>query len=216
MPRTNAMAWGVAAAALFAAAPALAQSYTLDKIEINGVTSVPVQPLRDGLSLHPGQKVTTDDLVAGQDQLAKELESAHVTGGVKTALRNKHNGHVDVIYDVSDSGIVQPKVIVKPLLIDHVSFAGNDHVSTDTLMAAAQMKPGDTITDETVRAAQKRVTDAYGKALTAKNLIAVSGVSILPQVTYPSPGQVDVVWRITEGKIRHKPRNTEDEGFHTE
>src|SRR5271156_374444 len=100
-------------AAGFASTPAAhaATPWTLDQIEINGVKSVPADQLRAGLKDHPGDKVTTDDLMADQDALTKELEADHVVGAVQTSMRNKHNGHIDLIFNVNDQGVQAPTVV---------------------------------------------------------------------------------------------------------
>ncbi len=199
-----------------AALPAHAQSFTINKIEINGVTSVPVQPLRDGLKEHPGDTVTTNDVLADQDQLTKSLEAAHVTGGVKTSLRNLPKNRKDIIFDVADTGVQKPIVTTTALHVAHVTFNGNKYLSSDELAAAAQMKPGDVVTDQSIQDAEARIGAAYKKATDIKAQVA-GKTNIQPAITYPKPGLVDVVWSFTEtAKAKKKARNTEDEGFKTE
>ena len=208
----------LATAALLSAAalPACAQTFVINKIEINGVTSVPVQPLRDALKDKAGDRVTTDDVLADQDQLTKSLEAAHVTGGVKTSLRNYPNGKKDIIFDVADNGVQKPVVTTVALHIAHVTFSGNKYLSSDDLAAAAQMKPGDVVTDKTIQDAEARIGAAYKKATDVKSQVE-GKTNIQPTITYPKPGLVDVVWSFTEtAKAKKKTRNTEDEGFKTE
>jgi outer membrane protein assembly factor BamA len=217
MRHTRTPTAALALAGLFAAAtPAWAQSsFKLDKIEINGVTSVPVQPLKDALTEKPGDTVTTNDVLADQDRLEKALETAHVTGGVKTSLRNKSNGHKDVIFDVTDNGVQKPVVTTTALHLAHISFAGNKNDSSDDLLAASQMKPGDVVTDQSLADAAARIQAAYKKA--SANAQTEATTSITPQVTYPTPGQVDIVWTFTEKQaVKKKKRKTEDEGFKTD
>ena len=200
-----------------AIAPAAhAQSFKLDKINIKGVTSVPVQPLLDGLKEKPGQTVTTNDVLADQDVLVTELQSAHITGGVKTSLVNKANGHKEVIFNVTDNGVQKPVVTTTALHLAHVSFAGNKYAKSDDLLAAAQMKPGDVVTDQSIQDALTRIGAVYKKA--SENAAKDPGkTNIAPQVTYPTPGQVDVVWQFTETTTKaKKKRNTDDDGFKTE
>ena len=205
-----------AAALLSLAIPAHAQSFVINKIEINGVTSVPVQPLRDGLKDKPGSTVTTDDVLADQDQLIKELEGAHVTGGVKTALRDATHGHKDVIFTVNDTGVQKPVTITTALHIAHVTFVGNKYLDNDQLAAASGMKPGDIITDQSLQDAQTRIGAAYKKAADLK-AVAKGKTNIAHAVTYPQPGQVDIAWQFSESTDNaKKKRNTEDEGFKTE
>jgi outer membrane protein assembly factor BamA len=198
-------------AALLAAGPAWAQSFKIGKIEINGVSSVPTQPLYDALKEHPGDVVTTNDVLADQDNLEKALESAHITGGIKTSLRNNpHNK--DIIFDVKDNGVTKPVVTTTALHLAHVSFAGNKNEKSDDLLAAAQMKPGDVVTDQSIADALARIGASYKKA--SINAQDEATTNIVPTITYPIPGQVDIVWTFTEKvKAKKKKRNTEDDGM---
>jgi outer membrane protein assembly factor BamA len=200
------------AAALLAAAPAWAQqSFKIGTIVINGVTSVPIQPLYSALKEHPGDVVTTNDVLADQDNLEKALESAHITGGIKTSLRNNpHNK--DIIFDVKDNGVTKPVVTTTALHLAHVSFAGNKNEKSDDLLAAAQMKPGDVVTDQSIADALARIGASYKKA--SINAQDEATTNIVPTITYPIPGQVDIVWTFTEKvKAKKKKRNTEDDGM---
>jgi outer membrane protein assembly factor BamA len=200
-----------------AVSPALAQApFKLGHIEINGVTSVPTQPLKEGLKDKPGQMITVNDVLADQDQLTKELEDAHVGGRVKTSLRNNPHNVKDIIFDVTDTGVQKPVVTTTALHLDHVSFTGNQYMNADELTAAAQMKPGDVVTDQSLADALKRIADAYKKASDAKAKDA-GKTTVAPQVTYPQPGHVDIAWVFTQtSAAKKKKRNTEDEGFKTE
>ena len=205
-----------AAALISLAAPAQAQSFKINKLEIKGVTSVPVQPLKDALKEKPGAMVTTDDVLADQDRLLKELETAHVTGGVKPSLVTYANGSKDVIFTVNDTGVQKPVVTTTALHIAHVTFIGNKYLDNDQLAAASGMKPGDVITDKSIQDAETRIFAAYKKASDQK-AVAKGKTNIAPTVTYPQPGQVDIAWQFSEttDKVKKK-RDTDDEGFKTE
>jgi outer membrane protein assembly factor BamA len=201
-------------AAALAATPAAAQSFTIGKIVISGVTSVPTGPLYDSLQEKPGQKVTTDDVLADQDRLIKSLETAHITGGVKTSLSGTATKK-DVIFAVTDNGVAKPVVTTTALHIAHVTYVGNKNAPTEQLEAAAQMKPGDVVTDKSLADAGTRISAAYKKA--SANVHDPLATSIQPQMTYPTPGQVDIVWQFTETTTKaKKKRDTEDQGFKTE
>jgi outer membrane protein assembly factor BamA len=195
-------------ATALAAGPALAQTYTLDKIEINGLKSASPDDMRAKLPFQPGAKVTTDDLITDQDQLEKALEGVHVTGGIKTSLRNKHNGHVDVIFDVADNGIAKPITkMVAPKFKAQV-FVGNNKVSSDDLQAASGLTPGEDLSIEKITAAQNAIGDVYKK----RDI----GVSIQESNAQSPDGTVQITWTITEAKAKKKKRNTEDEGLQGE
>ncbi len=193
------------AAALLAAAPAAhATSYILDKVEINGVKSVSADQLVAGLKDHAGDKVTTDDLIADQDALAKELEAAHVVGGIQTAMRNKNNGHIDLIFNVDDKGVQAPtKVTVAPKLGTQ-TFVGNAAVSSDDLAAATGLKAGDELSDAKIQAAEAAILEAYKK-------VKKVGAQISGSVKQNGPA-ADITWTITETKVKKKKKNTDDEG----
>jgi outer membrane protein assembly factor BamA len=195
------------------ATPALAQSFKIGKIEIKGVTSVPVQPLKDGLKERPGQSVTVNDVLADQEVLIKELESAHVTGKVSTALSGTPKNK-DVIFTVTDTGIQKPVVTTTALHLAHLSFTGNQYMTADELAAATGLKPGDVITDQVLNDATQKIGAAYKKASDAKATLA-GQTNVAVQYTYPTPGQVDITWTFTQ-TVKKKKRNTEDEGLKTE
>jgi outer membrane protein assembly factor BamA len=212
-PTTSLTAAGLAALTL-AAGPAMAQGkFKLGQIVITGVTSVPTQPLIDGLKDKPGDMVTVNDVLADQDQLEKELEAAHVTGGIKTALRNNPHSK-DILFTVNDTGIQKPVVTTTALHLAHLTFSGNQYMTQDELAAASGLKPGDVITDQVLNDATQKIGAAYKKVSDAKATLA-GQTNVAVQYTYPTPGQVDITWTFTQ-TTKKKKRNTEDEGFHTE
>lgn len=190
-------------AAAFAAGPAFAQTYTLDKIEINGVHHADPNALRGQLKDQAGARVTTDDILADQDQLEKALEAQHITGAIKTSLRNKKNGHVDVIFDVQDTGVAQPQVTeVAPKLKAQI-FTGNKRIPTDDLIAASGLKVGQDLTMDEIVKAQSAIGDVYKKK--------GYGVTVQASNNQGPDGTVQITWTIKEDK--KKRRNTEDPGF---
>jgi outer membrane protein assembly factor BamA len=178
-------------------------TYTLDKVEINGVKSVPADELRAGLKDQPGARVTTNDLLADQDALTKELEADHVVGGIKTSLRNKNNGHIDLIFDVDDQGVQQPKVTTVAPKLGTETFVGNKKLATDDLIAASGLQPGDELSDARIQAAQVAIGAAYKKAKI--------GVQLAGAVKQ-NGAKADLTWTITEQKAAKKKSNAEDLG----
>jgi outer membrane protein assembly factor BamA len=192
------------AAVLLAAAPAAhATSYILDKVEINGVKSVSADQLVAGLKDHAGDKVTTDDLIADQDALAKELETAHVVGGIQTAMRNKNNGHIDVIFNVDDKGVQAPTTTKVAPKLGTQTFVGNTAVSSDDLAAATALKTGDELSDAKIQAAEAAILEAYKKA---KKVSATISGSVKQD-----GAAADITWTITEKKTKKK-KSVDDEG----
>lgn len=197
----------ILAGTAIAAAPGAqaATTYKLDKIEINGVKSVPQDQLLAGLKDHPGAIVATSDLMADQDALTKELEAAHVVGGVKTSLRNKNNGHIDLIFDVDDQGVQAPKVVTVAPKLGQQIFVGNTTIPADDLAAATGLKPGDELSDAKIQAAEADILAEYKKH--SKTV----GAQISGSVKQ-NGDKADVTWTIVENKGKKKRKNTEDPG----
>jgi outer membrane protein assembly factor BamA len=197
------------AAATLAAGPALAQSYVLDKIQINGLKSVSPDEARAALNEKVGTKVTTDDLVADVTVLEKALEAKHVVGSVKVSMANKHNGHIDSIFDVTDNGIQTPTVVtVAPKLNDQV-FTGNTALTADELTAASGLKAGDELSNDKIKTAQQAIVDAYKASKKPVNVTITGAVN-------QKGATVELVWTVVETKAKKKPKNTEDEGYKTD
>ena len=186
-------------------APALATStYTLDKVQIRGLKSADPAAIAAQLKDQPGAKVTTDDILGDQDQLEKLLEGQHITGAIKTSLVNKNNGHVNVIFDVNDTGVAAPvTTTVAPKLKTQV-FVGNAKISTDDLQAASGLKPGEELSDAKIEAARTAIGDIYKKRDV--------GVTMQGKTAQSPDGTVEITWTITETKAKKKKKNTEDEG----
>lgn len=159
----------VALALLVLPAAAGAQQKTLDKIEITGLKSIPQEKLL-AVTHKPGSKVTIpDDLIADQEAISKVLEAEHVVGNIQTGMRDKKNGHVDAIFQITDNGIQAPEVKtvtreVTPKL-DHFEFQGNSLVPSDVLVEAAGVPAGTELNKDNLGAALGRVSEAYKKYL---------------------------------------------------
>jgi outer membrane protein assembly factor BamA len=197
------------AAATLAAGPALAQTSTLDKIQINGLNSASPDEMRAALNEKPGTKVTTGDLVADVSVLEKALEAKHVVGSVKVSMANKHNGHIDSIFDVTDNGIQTATITtVAPKLNDQV-FSGNNVLTASDLATASGLKPGDELSNDKIKAAQEALVAAYKASKKPVN-VTISGAINQKGAT------VELVWTVVETKAKKKPKNTEDQGFQTD
>ena len=208
-------------AACLGAAPALAETtYKLDKIEINGLKSVKDADVRPALAEKPGDKITIAQITADQDLLVAALGKMNVTGGVKTSLRNKNNGHVDIIFDVNDNGIVKPEVKVVTRLVDpklgRELFTGNTIVATDVLTEAAGLHEGDVLTHDSMTAAEKRIQDAYTAELKKRNRDMPDWKVETATAASNKDGEIDLTWKLTEGKLKRKTHAGDDNGYGTE
>jgi outer membrane protein assembly factor BamA len=207
------------AAATLSAAPALAQTYKLDKIEINGVKSVSVDDLRAALKEKPGDKVTVNDITADQDLLVKALEKENVTGGVKTSMRNKPGNHIDIIFAVNDTGVQKPVVTTITHMVDpklgQVLFSGNTLVSTDKLVEAAGMTEGTIITKAMLQDAAGRIQKEYDKEMGRRGKQVSLAIQTASAPSAKS-GEVDLTWKLTEGEVKRKKGSSDDSGYGTE
>jgi outer membrane protein assembly factor BamA len=192
-------------AAALTACPALADTtHTLDKINIRGLKSADPAAIAAQLKDQPGAKVTKDDILGDQDQLEKVLEAQHITGAIKTSLLTKGNGHVEIIFDVDDQGVAKPvTTMVAPKLKTQV-FVGNAKISSDDLLAASGLTPGEDLSTDKIVAAQAAIGAVYKK----RDI----GVSIQESNAQSPDGTVQITWTITEVKAKKKKKNTEDEG----
>jgi outer membrane protein assembly factor BamA len=197
-----------------AAAPAAAladTTYPLDKVSVVGNSQVPTATLDAVIQEKPGTKVTKDEIIADQDNIVAAYKKANVGMQITVLLATKSDKHVEVTFKVDEKAAPPPTTVSVPLKIAHVTFAGNVLETTDALQAAAAIKPGDIATADSLKAAEERIMGVYKANKSAK----LANVNLTPQITYPSPGLVDVVWQITETKGKKKPRNTEDPGGQT-
>ena len=180
-------------------------TYIVDKVTITGSTTVPAEKLYAAIQEHKGSSVTQSDIVADQDAITKMLGAANVVGGIKTSMAAKPNKHIDVVFAVEDHGAQAPIVTKVAPKLHAELFDGNKAVSTDKLMAASALNPGDDLSNDKITAAQVAIIGAYKTAKLPIN------VSVSAEVHAVSPGRVDVTWHVVETKGKRK-RDIEDAG----
>jgi outer membrane protein assembly factor BamA len=200
-----------AALLLAAATPALAwgQTYTLDKISIVGNKQVPTSSLDAAVTEKPGTKVTKDDILADQDNILAVYKKANVGTAITVLLATKEKQHAEVTFKLDEKSAPPPQTVTLQNKLAHMTFVGNVAETTDTLVAAAAIKPGDLVTNDVLKAVQQRLVDVYKNDHKANVSVNIEGDIATPAST---PGQVDVTWRLTETKAKKKPRNTDDPG----
>ncbi len=200
-------------ALLLAAMPGIAwaQTYTLDKVIISGNKQVPSATLNAALAEKPGTQVTKDDIIADQDNILAVYKKANVGMGIKVLLATKtvrNVPHAEVTFKIVEDVAPPAQAVTVPNKLAHMTFVGNVIETTDALAAAAALKPGDVVTNDILQAAQKRILAVYQSDHKAQ----LANVNIEGDIATPTPGQVDLTWKITETKGKKKPRNTEDPG----
>ena len=191
-------------AALASQAALADASYIVDKVTITGSKTVPVETLYAAIEEHKGSTVTQADIDADQDKILKVLGDANVGGGIKTSMASRGK-HIEVTFAITDTGKQAPVVTKVAPKLHAELFDGNKSLSTDKLMAASGLNPGDALSNGKIAAAQQAIIAAYKAAKLPVN-VQISGEN-----RSVSPGQVDVVWHVTETKGKQK-RNTDDDG----
>jgi outer membrane protein assembly factor BamA len=196
-------------AALWASS-ALAEDFTkphvLDHITITGSKTVPTSDLTAVLQERPGAKVVQDDILADREAVMKVLEAHNVGGKVAIRISTKpDNHHILVEFAVEDQGVQAPVVVKVDHHLHQEIFDGNKAVPTETLQAATGLKPGQVVTNDTLAAAQKAIGAAYTAAKVPVN------ASLSGEVRSDANGQTDIIWHITETKVKKKGHETEDD-----
>jgi outer membrane protein assembly factor BamA len=180
----------------------------LDKVTVVGNKQVPTATLYSVLTEKPGTSVAKDDILADQDNIVAAYKKANVGMSITVLLATKSNKHVEVTFKIAEKAATPPEVVKVDNKLAHMAFVGNVIETTDALAAAAALKPGDVVTNDSLQAAQKRILAVYQGDHKAQ----LANVNIEGDIATPTPGQVDVTWKITETKGKKKPRNTEDPG----
>jgi outer membrane protein assembly factor BamA len=199
----------LAATALWATS-ALAEDFTkphvVDHITITGSKTVPTPDLTAVLQEHPGARVTQDDILADREAIMKVLEAHNVGGAVAIKIATKSdNHHISVEFAVADQGVQAPVVVKVDHKLHQETFDGNKAVPTETLKAATALTPGQVVTNDTLAAAQKAIGGAYAAAKVPVNA-TVSG-----EVRSDDKGQTDIIWHITETKVKKKGHEADDD-----
>lgn len=209
MPQTAPALLALAALTL-ATTHALAdtKAHKVDAVNITGSHSVPLQQLQDAIQEKPGDTVTTDEIVADQGALLKVLGKANVAGGIKTSMKTKANGHIEVTFAIDDQGISKPVVNHVLPKLDRQIFVGNKKLDATALEAATGLKPGEQLSDDKVAAAQKAIGEAYKKVKT--------NITIAGALAQQPDGLVQITWTITEKKVPASQKKDDEGGFQTE
>ena len=191
-----ACAFGVLPASMLsgvaANAAALTGSYTLGKVTFVGNDQVPTSDLQAALPVQPGEKI--DD--AGMQQETDAVEQVYRKHNVGASLRIrktiKPREVAELTYTFTEQAPVAPTVTHVGITADHVGVTGNSKISTVNILSAANLKPGDTLTNEKIAAAQAAILALYKKA----NI----GATINTGWTNTTPQHVDLLFTIVEKK----------------
>ena len=182
---------GAAGAVLtpFRAEAQTAASYTLRHVTFVGNARVPSDELQAALPYQVGQTVDQDALQANMDAITAVYRKHNV--GAKLSQRMTATGHVaSIVYTFAEQAPVAPTVTHVGITADTVTASGNVRIKTADILAATGIKPGDTVSNERLQAAQTAVVALYKKA----NI----GSSVSTDWTTPAPQHINLVFRIVE------------------
>jgi outer membrane protein assembly factor BamA len=192
LPVAAALAGGVPALAALAPVPAMAQtgSYTLNKVTFEGNSAVSADELRAALPIQVGDKIDQAGLQQNINAVAQTYQKHNV--GVKITQRMTvfHKTKADIAYVLQEQAPVAPTVQHVGITVDHVTVTGNKKIPTATILAAANIKPGDQVNNEKIQAAQNAISGLYKKA----NI----GSNVSTDWTNTSPQHVDMVFKVEE------------------
>ncbi len=180
---------GMALASVQAHGQALTGSYTLSRITFQGNAQVPTADLQAALPIQVGQTIDQAGLQQEADAVAAVYQKHNVGAhlGIKSTTLGRK---VTLTYTFAEQAPVAPIVHHVGVTADTVSVTGNTKVSTADILAAANIKPGQVVTNPEISAAQAAIAALYKKA----NV----GVAVNTDWTNTSPQHVAMVFKITE------------------
>lgn len=150
-----------------AALPAQAQvtgTYTLSKVTFSGNAQVPTSELEAALPIQVGQKIDQAGLQQEMSAIQQVYEKHNVGANMSQRITVTHGTRALIAYSFVEQAPVAPTVTHVGITADHVGVTGNAKVKTADILAAAGLKPGDTLTNEKIAAAQASVLALYKKA----------------------------------------------------
>ncbi|WP_040509794.1 FtsQ-type POTRA domain-containing protein [Gluconobacter morbifer] len=161
----------------------------LTAVALKGNHRVSTEDILKAFGYQPGQTVTRADLNAAQQRIGALYSSRNVGTSLGEQLRITGNAvEVHLIFEEQAAPAQQPAA---GLVLDQVTFAGNQKVSTAELQAATSLHAGSPVSNDTLLADEKAIQALYK----SKNL----GASIQPEATYPQHNNhVVLTWQIRE------------------
>ena len=185
-----ALAGGATMLSVHAQAAPLVGSYTLSGVTFQGNVQVPTAELQAALPIQVGQKIDQ----AGLQQEVDAMQAVYQKRNVGTTIRLRpqvlHKTRAELTFVFAEQAPVAPIVRHVGVTADTVSVTGNSKVSTAEILAAANIKPGQVVTNPEISAAQAAIVALYKKA----NV----GVVVDANWTNLSPQHVAMVFKIAE------------------
>lgn len=148
-------------------APAMAQtatgSFTLTKITFQGNDHVSTDELETALPHKVGDTVDHAALQEDANAVSAVYQKHNIGAGITQRMTSLHN-KAQITYIIAEKAPVAPTVTHVGITADTVSVSGNSRITTANILAAASIKPGDTITNAKIQAAQTAIQGLYKKA----------------------------------------------------
>ncbi len=179
------------AASFLAPVAANAATYTINKVVITGNKLISLDKLTAAIKVHHGAKVSPDDLKADDAAIAALYDAANIGLRRKVTLLPSTEGRYNAVFALEEVPPPPPTVTMVHPKLHEMQFVGNKAVPTAALMQAANMKPGDELTNEKIAEVQKAIKSVYD---TKKVNGAIAGEN-----RKNADGTYDVIWTITEG-----------------
>ena len=186
---TGALLLAVASGLVSSADAAKEAVYTLGGYTFGGFAGVNTDELVAKLKDQAGAKVTQADLALDRSMFEAELRERHVKGRLLTSTAEKH-GVIWLIFDLQRPAAGSALYAGEPLKSQ--TFEGATRISAGELAAATGLKPGDTLTFTTIKAAHDAILAVYAKSAPGKPPMVRSRAKIT------GDGKVSLVWLITE------------------
>lgn len=165
-------------------------TYTLSKVAFVGNAQVPSSELQAALPIQPGQTVDRDGLQQDTDAIAAVYRKHNVGANMTARMVVAKGKYATVTYTFVEQAPVAPTIVHVGITVDQVTASGNKKIKTADIVAASGIKPGETVTNSTIAAAQAAVLALY-----KKNNV---GATINTDWTTPQPQHIDLVFTVVE------------------
>ena len=170
--------------------------YHLLGFSLRGTTRVNTDAIVAALPQHEGDVITNDEINQNMEKIRQILKASHVHGDMTTAIlqREGPGHHIWVMWDVHGADALSYAPFHGKRHLDSQTFTGNVKLTTDALVAATGLHPGDVLPDGRLGDARTGIEQAYDKALPGTAVQVKGKIKLRPDNT------VLVNWQITEPK----------------
>jgi hypothetical protein len=163
--------------------------YTLGGYTFGGFAGVNTDELAAKLKDQAGARVTRADIAIDESMFEAQLRERHIKGRLLTSLAEKH-GTIWLIFDLQRPALGSALYAGEPL--NAQTFEGATRIPASELAAATGLKPGDTLTFSTIKAAHDAIVALYARSAPGKPPLVRSRAKIA------GDGRVSLVWLISE------------------